>query len=138
VLVATRLARAPLPHGSPQWQQAARRAKRLSWLSLLYMGVEGATAVTAAALAGSVARLGFGIDSVIEALASIIIVWRFTGSHTLSETAERRAQIGVAVSFWLLAPYIAYDTLPTTRSTSSPPVTTPRQVGWASASPRSP
>lgn len=44
-------------------------------------------------------------------MASIIIVWRFTGSRTLSATAERRAQIGVAVSFWLLAPYIAYEAI---------------------------
>jgi len=101
----------PLPHGSPQWQQAARRAKRLSSLSLLYMGAEGIIAVIAAVLAGSVALLGFGIDSVIEAVASIIIVWRFTGSRTLSETAERRAKVGVAISFWLLAPYIAYEAI---------------------------
>jgi divalent metal cation (Fe/Co/Zn/Cd) transporter len=109
--VTAHTAHVPLPHGSPQWQRAARRAKRLSWLSLLYMGAEGATAVTAAVLAGSVALLGFGIDSAIEAIASIIIVWRFTGSRTLSETAERRAQIAVAVSFWLLAPYIAYEAI---------------------------
>jgi divalent metal cation (Fe/Co/Zn/Cd) transporter len=101
----------PLPHGGPQWQRAATRAKRLSWLSLLYMGAEGAVAVIAAVLAGSVALLGFGIDSAIEALASIIIVWRFTGSRTLSETAERRAQYAVAVSFFLLAPYIAYEAI---------------------------
>lgn len=60
-------------------------------------------------MSGSVALLGFGIDSAIEALASIIIVWRFSGRRTLSETAERRAQIAVAISFFLLAPYIAFE-----------------------------
>jgi divalent metal cation (Fe/Co/Zn/Cd) transporter len=100
-----------LPHRSAEWQRTARRAKRLSWLSLLYMGLEGAVAVTAAILAGSVALLGFGIDSAIEALASIIIVWRFSGARTLSDTAERRAQIAVAISFFLLAPYIAYEAI---------------------------
>jgi hypothetical protein len=44
-------------------------------------------------------------------LASVIVVWRFTGSRTLSEIAERRAQRGVAVSFWLLAPYIAAESI---------------------------
>jgi hypothetical protein len=39
----------------------------------------------------------------------VIIVWRFTGTRTLSETAEARAQKAVAVTFFLLAPYIAYD-----------------------------
>lgn len=107
----SRLAPPPLPHGSAAWQRAAHRAKRLSWLSLLYMAAEGAVAVTAAILAGSVALLGFGIDSAIEAAASVVIVWRFSGTRTLSETAERRAQVAVAISFFVLAPYIAYDAI---------------------------
>ena len=74
-------------------------------------GRRGAIAVTAAVTAGSVALLGFGLDSVIEGLASIIIVWRFTGTRTLSQTAERRAQKAVAVTFFLLAPYIAIDAI---------------------------
>ena len=78
----------------------------LSWLSLAYMAAEGAIAIIAAVIAGSVALLGFGLDSAIEGLASVIIVWRFTGTRTLSETAEARAQKAVAVSFFLLAPYI--------------------------------
>jgi divalent metal cation (Fe/Co/Zn/Cd) transporter len=66
-------------------------------------------AIIAAIIAGSVALLGFGIDSAIEGLASVIIVWRFTGQRALSPTAERRAQRAVAVSFFLLAPYIGYE-----------------------------
>jgi len=97
--------------GSPQWQRQARRARQLSWLSLAYMSAEGAIAITAAILAGSVALLGFGLDSVIEGLASVIIIWRFTGSRTLSEESEQRAQKAVAVTFFLLAPYIAGDAI---------------------------
>lgn len=93
----------------PGWHRAARRARLLSWLSLLYMTAEGAVAIGAAVVSGSVALLGFGLDSAIEGLASVIIIWRFTGDRTLSETAEGRAQRAVAVSFFLLAPYIAYD-----------------------------
>jgi divalent metal cation (Fe/Co/Zn/Cd) transporter len=100
-----------LQHGSLAWHRAARRAKRLAWLSLLYMGFEGAVAVAAAIVAGSVALLGFGIDSAIEALASIIIVWRFSATRALSQTAERRAQIAVAISFFLLAPCIAGEAI---------------------------
>jgi divalent metal cation (Fe/Co/Zn/Cd) transporter len=102
---------AVLEHGSPQWRRQARLARTLSWLSLGYMAAEGAVAVIAAVLAGSVALLGFGLDSVIEALASVIIVWRFTGTRTVSQTAERRAQQAVAVTYFLLAPYIAADAL---------------------------
>lgn len=86
-----------------------RRAKALAWLSLAWMTVEGAVAITAGVIAGSVALLGFGIDSAIEGLASVIVIWRFTGSRRLSEPAERQAQKAVAVSFFLLAPYIAQD-----------------------------
>jgi len=91
------------------WQRAARRARLLAWLSLAYMAAEGAIAIVAAILAGSVALLGFGLDSAIEGLASVIIVWRFTGTRTRSETAEARAQKAVAVTFFLLAPCIACD-----------------------------
>jgi len=93
----------------PHWQRSARRARLLAWLSLAYMAAEGAIAITAAVIAGSVALLGFGLDSAIEGLASVIIVWRFTGTRTWSETAEARARKAVAVTFFLLAPYIAYD-----------------------------
>jgi hypothetical protein len=55
--------------------------------------------------------VGWALGSGIEALASVIVVWRFTGSRMLSETAERRAQKAVAVSFWLLAPYIAFEAI---------------------------
>lgn len=82
-------------------------------LSLVYLGVEGGIAIVAAVSAGSVALLGFGIDSAIEGIASVIIVWRFSGSRTLSEHAERRAQIAVAGSFFLLAPYITYEAIDT-------------------------
>ena len=75
------------------------------------MTVEGAVAITAALVAGSIALLGFGIDSAIEGLASLIVIWRFTGTRRLSEHAERQAQKAVAVSFFLLAPYIAQDAI---------------------------
>ena len=85
-----------------------RHAKALSRLSLAYMSAEGASAVIAAILAGSVALLGFGLDSAIEALASIIVIWRFTGIRRLSQDAERHAERLVAISFFQLAPYIAH------------------------------
>jgi divalent metal cation (Fe/Co/Zn/Cd) transporter len=78
-------------------------------LTLAILGVEGSVATIAGVLAGSIALIGFGIDSGIEALASIIIVWRFTGARMLSEEAEGRAQKLVAVSFFILAPYIAIE-----------------------------
>jgi divalent metal cation (Fe/Co/Zn/Cd) transporter len=75
------------------------------------MGAEGGIAVVAGVLAGSIALIGFGIDSFIEGFASLVIVWRFTGSRLLSDHAERRAQKLVAVQFFLLAPYVTFEAL---------------------------
>jgi len=75
------------------------------------MGAEGAIAITAGILAGSIALVGFGIDSAIEGFASIIIVWRFTGWRLLSHAAEERAQKLVAVQFFLLAPYVGAEAI---------------------------
>lgn len=102
---------APAAPRSPEWLRAARRAKALSWFSLAYMGVEGAVAIAAAIVSGSVALLGFGIDSFIEGIASLVIVWRFSGARLHSEASEGRAQKLVAVQFFILAPYITYEAL---------------------------
>jgi divalent metal cation (Fe/Co/Zn/Cd) transporter len=93
------------------YRRLADRAKLLSWISLGYMTVEGAVAVAAGVLAGSVALIGFGIDSAIEGFASAIIVWRFTGHRAFSEAAETRAQKLVAVQFFILAPYVGFESV---------------------------
>jgi divalent metal cation (Fe/Co/Zn/Cd) transporter len=102
---------APTGQDPGERDRLIRRAKALSWLSLAWMTVEGTVAITAALIAGSVALLGFGIDSAIEGLASVIVIWRFTGNRRLSEHAELRGQKAVAISFFLLAPYIAQDAI---------------------------
>jgi divalent metal cation (Fe/Co/Zn/Cd) transporter len=89
----------------------AARAKRLSWLSLGTMAIEGAVAILAGVLAGSVALVGFGLDSAIEGFASTIIIWRFTGSRVFSEAAEQRAQKLVAIQFFILAPYVGVESI---------------------------
>lgn len=52
------------------------------------MGIRGTVAIVAAMIAGSIALLGFGLDSAIEGLASVIVIWRFTGHRLLSDDAE--------------------------------------------------
>jgi divalent metal cation (Fe/Co/Zn/Cd) transporter len=96
---------------SQGWLKAAKQARFLSWLSLAWMGAEGAIAITAGILAGSIALIGFGIDSAIEGVASLVIVWRFTGSRLLSAHAEGWAQKLVAVQFFLLAPYVTAEAI---------------------------
>jgi len=99
--------------GSPSWFRLARLAKLLASLTLVWLGIEGVVGVVAGILAGSIALIAFGLDSGIEGLASVIVIWRFTGTRTTSTQAERRAQKWVAVSFYLLAPYVAAEAVET-------------------------
>jgi divalent metal cation (Fe/Co/Zn/Cd) transporter len=105
---------------SPEYLRLARRARLLSWASLGYMALEGLVAVVAGIAAGSIALIGFGIDSAIEGFASVVIVWRFSGARTLSERAERRAQRLVAIQFFILAPYVAAEAIRTLVEGSHP------------------
>lgn len=98
----------PTVHG-PGWHRATRRARALSWVSLAWMSAEGVLGLLAGIAAGSISLLGWALGSVIEGLASVIVIWRFTGSRALSDTAEARAQKAVAVSFFLLSPYLAVE-----------------------------
>jgi divalent metal cation (Fe/Co/Zn/Cd) transporter len=94
-----------------RWRRAARWARWLSWASLAWMLTEGVVGLWQGLIVGSIALTGWALGSAVEGLASLIVIWRFTGSRTMSETAERRAQRGVAVSFWLLAPYITAESI---------------------------
>lgn len=89
--------------------RAARRVRLLSWASLIYMAIEGSVGIAAGIVAGSIALIGFGLDSVIEGFASVVIIWRFTGHRIHSEAAERRAQKLVALQFFVLAPYVGFE-----------------------------
>jgi divalent metal cation (Fe/Co/Zn/Cd) transporter len=94
-----------------EWLRLARRARMLSWVSLAWLTVEGTVAIVAGVMAGSIALIAFGLDSAIEGMASVVIVWRFTGSRLYSDRAERRAQVLVAIQFFILAPFITYEAL---------------------------
>jgi divalent metal cation (Fe/Co/Zn/Cd) transporter len=109
-----------ITHGSADYLALARRARWLSWASLGYMAVEGIVAVAAGIAAGSIALIGFGLDSAIEGFASVVIVWRFTGWRTVSHRAEDRAQKLVAVQFFILAPYVAFESVRTLADGSHP------------------
>ena len=103
-------AAAPVPAaGAAAWRAWARAARLLAWVSLGWMTAEGALGLVAGVRAGSVSLTGWALGSVIEGLASVIVIWRFTGSRTQSATAEDRARKAVAVSFFLLAPYLATE-----------------------------
>jgi divalent metal cation (Fe/Co/Zn/Cd) transporter len=75
------------------------------------MTLEAGIAIVSALVAGSVALLAFGLDSLIEVVSAGTILWLYTGSRNGSGAAERRAQQLVAICFGVLALYLAFDAI---------------------------
>jgi divalent metal cation (Fe/Co/Zn/Cd) transporter len=92
-----------------------RRGLRLEYLTVGWNLVEGVIAVAAALAAGSVALLGFGIDSFVESVSGSVLIWRLRAEHGGRhepkdvERIERRAERLVGASFLLLAAYVVGD-----------------------------
>jgi divalent metal cation (Fe/Co/Zn/Cd) transporter len=106
---AGRLPAAALRHEA--WVRTARRARLLSWASLVWMIVEGVVGLIAGLDANALSVIVWAASSFVEGLASVIVIWRFTGSRTLSERSERVAQRLVAGSFLLLVPFFVYEAI---------------------------
>jgi divalent metal cation (Fe/Co/Zn/Cd) transporter len=85
------------------------RARLLARVGLGWHLVEAAVAIAAGVVAGSVALVGFGADSLVEAAAGVVVLWLMTGGRSASPGAERRAQQFIAVSFVALAGYIGVE-----------------------------
>jgi divalent metal cation (Fe/Co/Zn/Cd) transporter len=90
-------------------QRLRSRARRLTQLGLAWHALEAAIAIAAGVIAGSVALVGFGADSVIEAGAGLVVLWLVTGDRLRSHRAERRAQQLIAASFLVLALYVTIE-----------------------------
>lgn len=91
-----------------------RRGVRLELFTVTWNVIEAAVAITAGVIAGSVALIGFGIDSGIEVVAASALLWRFrrAGVDATDEehgAAERRALYIVSGTFFLLAAYIGFE-----------------------------
>ncbi|MCL6621769.1 MAG: cation transporter [Syntrophobacterales bacterium] len=90
-----------------------RRALALSYLTVGYNLLEGLVAVAAGAWAGSIALVGFGLDSFVESLSGMVMIWRFRPHARLSplevERREQRAVKLVGLTFFILAAYVLYE-----------------------------
>jgi divalent metal cation (Fe/Co/Zn/Cd) transporter len=86
-----------------------RRAQLLAGASVTYNVVEAIVAVAAGITAGSVALIGFGLDSVVEVSSGLIILWQFR--HRLPESRERQALRLMAFSFFALAAYVTFESV---------------------------
>lgn len=90
-----------------------RQARLLAWGGIAWHFVEFGIALFAGIAAGSIALIGFGADSLIEALAGFVVLWLFTAGRGSSAASERRAQQLIAVSFYLLAAYVGIEAVRT-------------------------
>lgn len=93
------------------WLRDARRARALSWASLAWMTIEGVVGLIAGLHANALSVIVWAASSFVEGLASMIVIWRFTGSRTMSASSERVAQRLVAGSFLLLVPFFVYEAI---------------------------
>ena len=104
----------PAPPSSPpldrdHYGEVARKVRLLSWLSLAWMTVEGAVAITAGVVASSIALVGFGLDSVVEISSAAAVAWQFSAKDP--ETREKAALRFIAFSFFALAAYVSVDAI---------------------------
>lgn len=102
------------------------RGLRLEYLTVGWNIVEGLIAVGAGIAAGSVALIGFGVDSFVETISGAVLVWRLSAETrgTLDEEAvervEERAERLVGVAFLLLAAYVAFEAVRSLLSQEAP------------------
>ncbi len=121
--------RRPLSAG--ERARLGRRAQLLAGASVTYNVIEAVIAVTAGVVAGSVALVGFGLDSVVEVSSGLIILWQFR--HALPESRERQALRLIALSFFTLATYVTVESLRALFG-SAEPGSSPVGIGLAVAS----
>ncbi|MFF1819853.1 cation diffusion facilitator family transporter [Kribbella sp. NPDC058245] len=112
-------------------RKLSRRAQLLAGASVTYNIIEAIVAISAGIVAGSVALVGFGLDSVVEVSSGLIILWQFR--HKMPETREKQALRLLALSFFALAAYVAFESI-RTLITGANPETSPVGIGLAIAS----
>lgn len=86
-----------------------RRAQLLAGASVLYNVIEAVVAISAGAIASSIALVGFGLDSLVEMASGLVILWQFRAA--LPESRERQALRLIAISFFALAGYVGFESV---------------------------
>jgi divalent metal cation (Fe/Co/Zn/Cd) transporter len=104
----------------------ARRGRRLEHLTIAWNAVEAAVSIAAGLYAGSIALIGFGLDSVIETTSGAALLWRLhLDAPARRERAERIALRIVGICFLALAAYVAYDSAMSLYHREKPEESTP-------------
>jgi divalent metal cation (Fe/Co/Zn/Cd) transporter len=112
-------------------RKLGQRAQLLAAASVGYNLVEGMVAITAGVVAGSVALVGFGLDSAVEMSSGLVILWQFR--HAVPESRERLALRLIGVSFFALAAYVTVESVRSLVGNSDP-APSPVGIGLAALS----
>jgi divalent metal cation (Fe/Co/Zn/Cd) transporter len=90
-----------------QPDELVRRGRRLEYFTIAYNSLEALIALAAGWIAGSIALIGFGLDSLIEVTSGGALLWRLYRG----EQAERAALRVVGACFFALSLYVAYESV---------------------------
>ena len=92
-----------------------RKALRLEYFTVFYNGLEATASIIAGHMAGSIALIGFGLDSIVESLSGFVLIWRLKKHGSLSpekeELVERRASRFVGITFFILGLYVLVESV---------------------------
>ena len=103
-----------------------RRGVLLEYLTVGWNVVEGFVAVLAGIASGSIALIAFGVDSIVETISGVVLIWRLKSEERGEldeegiERIERRAELLVGVSFMILAAYVAFESIRTLITAEAP------------------
>jgi cation diffusion facilitator family transporter len=96
-------------------QSSWKTALWLEYFTVGYNIVEAIASIIFGSVAGSIALVGFGLDSVVESLSGLILIWRLrqheTSSHEDEERIEKIAERFVAVTFFILGAYVLFESI---------------------------
>jgi divalent metal cation (Fe/Co/Zn/Cd) transporter len=103
----------PVQIGSSNRASLVKRGRRLEYFTIVYNSLEGLIALGAGLMAGSIALVGFGFDSLIEVTSGTVLLWRLhmDADESRRERVEAVTQRIVGACFLLLAAYVSYDSI---------------------------
>jgi divalent metal cation (Fe/Co/Zn/Cd) transporter len=102
-----------VPHSTTELTNIAQRGKHLEYVTIGWNSFEGLAALATGIIAGSISLVGFGVDSFIEVISAVALLWRLSviGDEEGREKNERVALKIVGICFWGLSAYIAYASI---------------------------
>ena len=104
----------PLTADPVEREGLVRRGRMLAWFTIVWNAIEGVAGIAAGIAAGSIALIGFGVDSYVEVFAGSVIIWRLSKEQhgeVVSEAAEQRAVRLIALTFLFLAVGVGVESI---------------------------